>query len=342
MSITKKVIVDTLGGDHAPQAQVQGAIAALEQNKDLQLVLVGDEGYIAPIVKSLVKDLASRVEIIHTTENIGCNEQPTVAIRQKPNSTIVLGQTALKTREDCGAFVSAGSTGAILTGAFMKVGRIEGVSRPALSPMLPTKDGRGVMVLDVGANMDCKAVNLVHFALMANEYMKAQGRDNPRIGLLSVGTEDEKGNELSLETFAILKKCDGINFMGNVEAREVYSGDYDIIVCDGFVGNVLLKTLEGTGKLFSFKLRQSMGGFVGLLGKLLLGRRLLRMKRELSEDGTGGAIFIGIKKPIVKAHGSSNATAFCNAILYAAKAGQMDLGEKISAVISEFNAKNAL
>jgi len=341
MSRVKKVIVDALGGDNAPHAVIEGAMMALKRDPDLQLVLVGDE---AVIKASLKGPAAQRVEIIHTTESITCHDQPTVAIRTKPNSSIVLGQTALKTREDCGAFVSAGSTGAVLTGAFMKVGRIEGVSRPALCPMLPTKDGRGVMVLDVGANMDCKPINLVHFALMADVYMRMTGRENPRIGLLNVGTEDEKGNELALGTFKLLKQLSDpvdasvLNFLGNVEAREVTSGDYDIIVCDGFVGNVLLKTLEGTGKLFSHKLKQTLCGPVGLLGKIILGKRLLKMKRELGEDAEGGAIFIGVKKPVVKAHGSSGPAAFCSAILYAANAADVDLEEKIKAAISSATA----
>jgi glycerol-3-phosphate acyltransferase PlsX len=219
------------------------------------------------------KDLMPRVEIIHTTVGIGMNEHPASAIRTKPNSSIVLGMEALKAREDCTAFVSAGSTGAVLTGGFMRVGRIPGVSRPALCPILPTVGPRGVMVLDVGANMDCKPINLVHFALMADVYMRAKGVDNPRIGLLNVGTEDEKGNELTHEAFAMLKKMP-INFIGNMEARETFGGNYDIVVTDGFAGNVLLKTLEGGGKFFAYKLKRAISGPLALPGKLLLARRL--------------------------------------------------------------------
>jgi len=339
----KKVIVDILGGDKAPDVTIDGAIQALTRNKSVELVLVGDKDIIEPRIKAA--GFEGRVEILHTTEAITCHDSPTAAIRQKPNSSIVLGQSALKDRPDCGAFVSAGSTGAVLTAAFMKIGRIEGVSRPALCPILPTKDGRGTMVLDVGANMDCKPINLVHFALMADVYMRAQGRENPRIGLLSVGTEDEKGNELTLGAFKLLKQLSStendrgpgghplVNFLGNAEARDVFSGKYDIIVCDGFAGNVLLKTMEGAGSLFSHELKKAVSGAGALLGKLMLARRLLKMKRSLSEDATGGAIFIGVKKPVIKAHGNSNATAVANAILLGARAGDMDLGEQIKTAI---------
>ena len=322
----QKVILDVLGGDNGAESTIKGALLALEKNKDLHLVLVGDKPLDNP-----------RVENIHTAVNIGMNEHPTSAIRTKPDSSIVLGFDALRTRDDCTAFVSAGSTGAVLTGAFMKLGRIPGVSRPALCPILPTVDGKGVMVIDCGANMDCKAVNLVHFAVMADIYMKHCGVQSPRIALLNVGTEDEKGNELTHETFEILKKLP-LNFLGNMEARDAFSGKYDIIVTDGFAGNVLLKTLEGTGKLFSHELKKAISGPAVLLGKLIIGRRLINMKKRLSEDATGGAIFLGVKKPVIKAHGNSGPVAICNAILYAATAGEMNLGAEIEKIIRETEA----
>ena len=317
-----------------------GAEIALKSNRDLNLIIVGDEKVITEHLDSYIKQ--ERVEIIHTTTNIGMNESPTSAIRTKTDSSIVMGLDLLRTREDCTAFISAGSTGAVLTGGFMKVGRIPGVSRPALSPMLPTADRRGVMVSDVGANMDCKPIHLVHFAVMADIYMRSKGIENPRIGLLNVGTEDEKGNELTLEVFSILKKladAGSINFLGNMEARDAFTGRYDIIVTDGFAGNVLLKTLEGSGKLFSHELKRAIGGLGGLFGKLLLAKRLLKMKKSLSEDATGGAIFLGIKKPVIKAHGNSNATAICNAILVGARAGDMNLGDAIEQAIKKLPAE---
>ena len=339
----KKVILDVLGGDNGAASTLQGAILALKKDAALNLVLVGDEAEI----KKTINGFDGRVEIIHTTTNIGMNEHPAQAIRTKANSSICLGMDALRTREDCTAFVSAGSTGAVLTGAFMKVGRIAGVSRPALAPILPvikekkTCPTAGVMVLDVGANMDCKPQNLVHFAIMADRYMRAKGIPNPRIGLLSVGTEDEKGNELTLEAFKMLRALSTaqsdspLNFLGNMEARDTFSGKYDIVVTDGFAGNVLLKTLEGTGRLFSHELKRAISGVSVILGKLILAGRLLKMKKQLGEDATGGAIFLGIKKPVIKAHGNSNATAICNAILVGAAAGDMNLSNEIEEAIKK-------
>ena len=334
-----KVIIDTLGGDLAPNAMIEGAILALKNDPQLELVMVGSGAVIEPALARLDKagKFKTRTEIIEATENITCDEQPVAAIKAKPNSSIVQGLTALKTRDDCGAFVSAGSTGAVLTGAFLKVGRIEGVSRPALSPLLPTKTGKPFMIIDVGANMDCKPVNLVHFALMGSVYMRALGRDNPRVALVNVGTEDAKGNELTHQTFAELTRLHDkkeINFVGNMEAREAFSGDFDVLVCDGFVGNVLLKTTEGTLSFTMSKVKNCMRGFFGTIGKLFLASRLLKMKRQVSEDTAGGALFMGLKKPVIKAHGNSKPAAFASAIAVASRAAAMNLGEEIKKAVA--------
>jgi len=334
----KKIILDILGGDNGAVVTLQAAKVALEKDSTLNLVLVGDQ----PVIEKhdVFTKFQSRIEIIHTTTNIEMNEKPTEAIMHKRDSSIVLGMEALRKREDCAAFVSSGSTGAVLTGAFMKVGRIAGVSRPGLACPLRTVDGRDVLVLDLGANMDCKPQNLVHFALMADIYMREQGIDNPRIGLLSVGTEDEKGNELTKETFKLLnelkeKSPGGINFVGNMEARDTFSGKYDIVVADGFVGNVLLKTMEGTLKTFGSALKTAMRGFPYCIGKIILAPRLIKMKKSMTEDSVGGAILLGIKKPVIKSHGSANATALSNAIAMAARTANMNLAEKIETAIKE-------
>jgi len=328
----KKIAVDILGGDNAPHAILDGVIQAAQTDKTIEFVLVGDKDQIQPAIDK--NNLSSRVEIIHTTENISCDEQPTTAIKGKPNSSIVLGLEAIKNREDCGAFVSAGSTGAVLTGAFLKVGRIKGVSRPALSPFFPTKIGKPVLVLDIGANMDCKPANLVHFALMGNEYMKARGIENPRIALMNVGIEEAKGNELTHATFPILQKLHDegkLNFLGNMEARDAFSGEYDVLVCDGFVGNVFLKTSEGAVSLLMYKVKQTMmSSFKTKIGALLVKKRLKKMKDEIGEEGAGGSIFLGIKKPVIKAHGNSSAYAFANAIHLAKRSTSVDLAEKIT------------
>ncbi|MCL2228372.1 MAG: phosphate acyltransferase PlsX [Firmicutes bacterium] len=327
-----KVILDCLGGDNGVMATLPAAMSALDSDKALKLVLVGDEQKIRDY-KNMGEFINSgRVEVIHTTVNIEMNEHPAQAIRTKPDSSIVKGVEALKSREDCSAMVSAGSTGALLTGGFMKLGRIAGVSRPALCASLPTIDRKGVMVLDLGANMDCKPINLLHFAVMADIYAREKGLEKPRVGLLSVGAEDEKGNELTLETFKLLKES-GLNFVGNIEARDVVMGKCDIVVADGFVGNVLLKTLEGTAKLFSKELKSALKGSV--VGKILVAPRLLKMKKRLGEDAKGGAIFLGVKKPLLKAHGNSGPSAIATAILQASKMGAMSLSEKIGSAIAK-------
>jgi glycerol-3-phosphate acyltransferase PlsX len=332
----KKIIIDMLGGDNGYDSTLSGSMMALKKNAELNLLMLGDTETINNYF-AREPELLKRVEIVQTTTNIQMCEQPTVAIRTKADSSIVLGMTALKNREDCGAFVSAGSTGAILTGAILKLGRVAGVSRPALSPFLPTIDGRGVLLLDAGSNMDCKPVNLVHFAVMADVFLQSRGITNPRIALLSVGTEDEKGNELVKATLRVLRELQskrGLNFVGNMEAREALGGEYDAIVTDGFAGNVLLKCVEGTAKMFSKRLKTAISGPSVLLGKIILGGRLKKMRREFGDDALGGALFLGVKKPVIKAHGNAKPTTMCNAILYGATTGNMDLEEKISQKIN--------
>ncbi|MCL2569713.1 MAG: phosphate acyltransferase PlsX [Firmicutes bacterium] len=328
----KKVIVDILGGDNAPHAMLDGVVLAARKDPDMHFVLIGDEVIIRPKIDEA--GIALRCEIIHTMESISNNEPPT-NVKSKPNSSIALGMMALRKRDDVSAFVSAGSTGAVLAGAVLMVGRIPGVSRPGLCPLFPTLDpNKKVLVIDIGANMDCRPEHLLHFAIMGNEYMKSIGVENPRVALVNVGTEDKKGNELTSATFPLLKDAD-INFVGNMEAKDAFSGKYDVLVCDGFVGNVLLKTAEGAMKLVSQRIKAEIkSGFISSLGGLLIKSKMKKMKAELGEDSVGGSVFIGAKKPVVKAHGSSNAVAFSNAIALAHNAGKGDLSEKIEQAIA--------
>ncbi|MCL2846426.1 MAG: phosphate acyltransferase PlsX [Firmicutes bacterium] len=331
-----KIVIDILGGDNAPNAQLEGAILAAARNTDLHFILIGDESIIKPRVEEA--GIIRRCEIIHTTENISCDEAPTV-VRTKTNSSIALGMEALRKRDDAAAFVSSGSTGAVLAGAVMRVGRIPGVSRPALCPLLPTKKpGVKTMVVDVGANVDCRPEHLLHFAIMGSEFMRARGVENPRVALVNVGVEDKKGNELTAATFELLKQTD-LNFVGNMECKDAFSGDYDVLICDGFVGNVLLKTAEGSMKMLMTMMREKMtSNFITKMGALLVKKKLKELKAELSDEEVGGSVFIGAKKPIVKAHGSSNAIAFSNAILVAARAVELDINTRIEAAI----ARNSL
>jgi len=317
--------MDTLGGDFGPKRILEGIDAALRLDPTLEFILVGDE-----------KELGHLPwEVIHSTDCIGGHEAPTV-VRTRKESSISKAAYALRDREDCGAFVSAGNTGAILTAATLIVGRLPGVLRPALCPSLPTLDGdRRVMVIDVGANMDCKPEFLVQFAIMGSEQMKTRGVKNPRVALVNVGTEDKKGNELTSATFPLLKQADAdgkINFVGNMEPSAAPSGDYDVIVCDGFVGNILLKSAEGSFKLFMTKIKGAFrSSFRAKLGAMLAMKQLRKLK-SLGNDAVGGSIFIGTKKPVIKAHGSSSVDALVNAILVARDAAKNQ--EALSSAIS--------
>ena len=242
-----KIVVDAFGGDYAPYEIVAGAVKALKENSELQLVLVGDKDKITEILQKLVF-VSDRLEIVHAPDVVTMDESPTVAIRTKKTSSIVVAYDYLKQNDDAVALVSAGSTGATLTGAVLKLGRVKGVSRPALAPVLPTVNDGRVMLLDCGANAECKAENLLDFAIMGNEYMKAMGVKNPRIALLNIGTEEEKGSEMIKEAHQLIKNAK-LNFVGNIEARDVIRGNVDVVVSDGFSGNVCLKTIEGTAEI---------------------------------------------------------------------------------------------
>lgn len=312
-----------------------GAIKALQNHADLRLVLVGDENVIKPQVAAF----GDRVEIIHTTENIPLTEHPTQAIRQRPNSSMVLGLDQLKKRDDCGAFLSAGSTGAVLTGGFMKIGRISGVSRPAMCPDLPTQlDNQTFMLIDCGANMDCTPTNLVHFATMANEYKKALGMPNPRVALLNVGAENTKGNEVVKQTYELLTKLHEaklLNFVGNIEADQVFKGNADIVVADGFAGNVLLKSVEGMVKFLFKSLKQIMTqGLTAKMGGLLIGGKIKKFKKA-KMDGQAGSIFLGLKKPVIKMHGNAKSDTVAAALDYAISVADLDLSDKIAAALAQ-------
>jgi len=311
-----KVVLDAFGGDYSPVEIVKGAVLALEKHNDLNIVLTGDKEKLEELLASEKDDIRNRIEIIDAKEIISNEEAPTVAIRTKRDSSLVRAFDAVRTNDDVAGFVGAGSTGAVLTGAFLKLGRIKGISRPALCPILPTVKGTQVAIIDCGANMDTKQINLVHFALMGTAYLKSVfGVENPRVALLNVGVEEHKGNELSKETFELLSKLDGINFVGNMEARELLSGDYDLVVTDGFAGNVLLKSTEGAILSVLKMLKDEIkDGVMSKIGALLMKRVFKNLKGKLDYSKQGGAVLLGCKKLIVKSHGSSKAESICCSI----------------------------
>lgn len=309
-----KVIVDAMGGDHAPEAPVLGALKALEEDPQLQVILTGQQEVIEGILQGKEYD-RERLEIRHAAEIIENEEHsPAEAIRDKKDSSMAVAMRMLK-NEEADGMVSAGNTGALLAGATLIVGRIRGIQRPALSVALPAGD-IPTLLLDVGANMDAKTSYLVQFARMSSIYMRKQyGLEKPRVGLLNVGTEPGKGNAQTKEAFEALSADPEICFSGNVEAREALSGRVDILVTDGFAGNVLLKTIEGTASYIVDLLKTEIyGSLRGKLGGLLLKPGMKKLKGKLDPSAVGGTPLLGIDGAVIKAHGNSRAAAFANAI----------------------------
>lgn len=331
-----KIILDAMGGDNAPAEIVKGAVAALERDKDLKVVLTGDEGKISAALAGLRYDKA-RLEIVNCTEVITNDDVPTAAIRQKKDSSLVVALKMLKEDEEAKGFVSAGSTGAVLTGALLRVGRIRGVSRPAVCPVLPTAKEGKVLIIDAGANAECKPVNLCHFAIMGTAYARANlGVKEPRVGLVTNGTEDHKGDPLHQEAHALLKTLPGINFVGNVEGRDIMSGDIDVAVCDGFSGNIALKSTEGAAMAVMKIIKKYItSSFWAKVGYLFMRKTFKKIKGVMDYNKYGGAVLLGIDKVVVKSHGSSKADSVCASLLQAKEAAENNIVENIKAMLSE-------
>lgn len=304
-----KLAVDAMGGDHAPKEVVEGAIKAINAYSDLHITLVGNESEIRKYLSS-----EERITIIHTDEVIEGTDEPVRAVRRKKNASMVLMATEVKEgRAD--ACVSAGNTGALMAAGLFVVGRIKGIERPALSPTLPTIGGEGFLLLDAGANVDAKPEHLLQYAIMGSVYAeKVRGVSKPRIGLLNVGTEDKKGNELTKQTFALLKTTD-INFIGNIEARDLLNGVCDVVVTDGFTGNVALKSVEGTAlAVFSMLKSALTSNLPSKLAAGVLKPQLKGLKKKMDYSEHGGAGLFGLNAPVIKAHGSSDANAIFHSI----------------------------
>lgn len=330
-----KIIIDAYGGDNSPSEIIKGALAALKEKENFDLVFVGKESGIKSVLAGEEYD-ELRVSVVNAEDVISCNESPADAIRKKPDSSIVKSVKILKDDDNAGAFVSAGSTGAVLTAAVLLSPRIKGVNRPALAPLFPNMKGGETLFLDCGANVDCKPINLDQFALMGSVYMsEVKGVANPRVALLSNGTEDAKGNTLTKDAFALLKDCGGINFVGNMEARDILSGDYDVVVTDGFNGNIALKSMEGAiGCIFTELKKEIYSSFSSKIGGMLLKKSFKKIKDKLDYNKRGGALLLGMQKTVVKAHGASKAEAFKNAVLQAYECSALDVSEKIGREIA--------
>lgn len=337
-----KLAIDVMGGDNAPQAILDGCAAFLNEPEaeGVNLKLFGDETVLKAFAAAH-PEWSERIETVYTTELIGMGEHPTEAIRKKKDSSLVKALEAVRDKDaDC--LISAGSTGAVLTGATLIVRRLKGIKRPALATMIPTLTGGCTEIIDCGANTDCKPGYLVQFALMGAAYLEAvEGVKNPRVGLLNNGTEEEKGNALTKETHQRLKSTEGVNFIGNVEARDLTSGAVDVLVCDGFDGNVMLKTTEGVAKWIAGMLKKTLmestrGKLAGLIGKPAFGS--LRKKLDYTEYG--GAPLLGVNGGVIKAHGSSDAKSIRIAMLQGVRLVRGGVTEQIAAFASTLNIED--
>ena len=312
-----RILLDAMGGDNAPDANIKGAVKAINQ-VEAEVVLIGNETILLERIKELygkesIQELSPRLSIHHTTETIEMEDTPTIAIKRKKDSSMVVGFNMLKNGEG-DVFISAGNSGALLTGATLLVGRIKGIDRPALAGILPAYKSR-LLLIDAGSNTNCKPINLLQFAQMSSIYLRNTfGIEHPAIGLLNIGTEETKGNELTKASYQLLKEKSeelNINFVGNVEGRDAFSGKIDAIVTDGFTGNVFLKATEGLGKLVKRSLSESLKkNIFSMIASIPALPAIKRFAKTMDYKEYGGALFLGVKKPVVKAHGSSDEKLF--------------------------------
>ncbi len=326
-----RIAVDAMGGDFAPKEIVQGSVLALERYPELTITLVGLQD---AMEQALGEASRERLTLLHAPSVIATGEPPLEAIRKKKDSSLIMGLDLVK-QGVADAFISAGSTGAVMSGALFHLGRIKGIARPALAPMLPTKTGRALLI-DCGANADCKSSYLVQFAMMGSAYMKEVcGLENPRVALVNIGAEEEKGNLLTREVHQLLR-ASSLNFVGNIEPREALFGGADVLVTDGFAGNMVLKSLEGAAMFLMDMMKEEfMASLPRKLGAALLMPALRKVKARMDYTEYGGAVLLGVEGCVIKAHGVSKAKSFANAVTQAVQCVQGDVAGKIRSALAE-------
>ena len=320
-----KILVDAMGGDNAPAAPIEGAVKALENDKELYIILAGRQEVIEAELAKYNYD-AARLEIMDCRDVIDMNDIPTEAIR-KSESSLVRSFRLLKNDAEVAGLVTAGSTGATIAAGQLILGRIRGIKRPALCPAIPNIRGSYTLLCDCGANAECKPAMLCQFAVLASAYASAGfGINNAKVGLVNNGTEEHKGDPLHQQTYQLLKKMDVINFEGNIEGRDIMIGDVDVAVCDGFSGNIALKSIEGCGKLIlSVLKKEATSSLSSKIGSLFLMKGFRRMRARLDFEAVGGALLLGVKKVVIKSHGSSKAKTITAAVRNAAAIYRGDL-----------------
>ena len=328
-----KIAVDAMGGDNAPGEIVAGAVMAAQSREDIQIFLIGQEEVVSEELKKHTYK-KEQIEVVNATEVIETEEPPVNAIRKKKNSSLVVGLNLVKNGEADG-FVSAGSSGAVLVGGQVIVGRVKGVERPPLAPLIPTEKGVSLLI-DCGANVDARPSHLVQFAQMGSIYMEhVMGVKRPRVAIVNIGAEEEKGNALVKETFPLLKECPGINFIGSIEAREIPHGGADVIVCEAFVGNVILKLYEGVGATMISMIKKGMiSSLRSKIGALLIKPALKSTLKSFDASQYGGAPLLGLKGLVVKTHGSSKANEVKNSIIQCIAFKEQAISEKIGQCLS--------
>lgn len=328
-----KVAVDAMGGDNAPTEIVKGAVDAVKESTHVKVFLVGQEEIVRKELSAYTYN-SEQIEVVNATEVIETAEPPVMAIRKKKDSSIVKALNMVKDGT-CDAYVSAGSTGATLVGGQVIVGRIKGVERPPLAPLIPTENGCSLLI-DCGANVDARPSHLVQFAKMGSVYMEhVVGVENPRVAIVNIGAEEEKGNALVKETFPLLKNCPDIHFVGSIEARDIPAGHADVIVCEAFVGNVILKLYEGVGGTLIKKVKAGMmTSLRSKIGAILVKPALKKTLKDFDMEQYGGAPLLGLNGLVVKTHGSSKAVEIKNSILQCITFAEQNINEKIKEKIT--------